>query len=106
MVQRVTLRKKNPYHTKRNHIRQVKTPGGKLIVHYQKKIAKGQTCKDTGVRLSGIPCLRPRDFARINKRQRSVSRAYGGMLSHGAVKDRILRAFLTEEFKASKKGTK
>jgi large subunit ribosomal protein L34e len=43
------------------------------------------------------------EYSRINKRQRSVSRAYGGCLSHGAVKDRVLRAFLTEEFKTTKK---
>jgi large subunit ribosomal protein L34e len=32
-----------------------------------------------------------------------VSRAYGGCLSHKVVKDRIVRAFLTEEVKVIKK---
>jgi large subunit ribosomal protein L34e len=103
MVKRVTLRRRNPYHTARNKIRQVKTPGARLVVHYVDKLAKGVRCRETGVRLSGIPVLRPREYAQLNKRQRSVSRAYGGCLSHKVVKDRIVRAFLTEEVKVIKK---
>lgn len=39
MAQRVTLRKRQPYNTKSNRRRVVKTPGGKLVVHHLKKLA-------------------------------------------------------------------
>ena len=37
--------------------------------------------------------------ARLSKRQKTVERAYGGVLSHKAVREKIVRAFLIEEQK-------
>ena len=54
-------------------------------------------------RLSGIPRLRPRKYSRLAKTDVSISRPYGGVLDHSAVRDRIVRAFLTEEIKVIKK---
>ncbi|CAK9785833.1 unnamed protein product [Cutaneotrichosporon oleaginosum] len=93
MAQRVTLRKRTPYNTTSNRRRVVKTPGGKLVVHHIKKL----TCGDCGNALAGIPVLRPRQYATLSKRQKSVSRAYGGSVCAGCVKQRITRAFLIEE---------
>ena len=39
----------------------------------------------------------------ISKRQKTVSRAYGGTLCGSAVRERIVRAFLIEEQKIVKK---
>ena len=39
----------------------------------------------------------------ISKRQKTVSRAYGGTLCGNAVRERIIRAFLIEEQKIVKK---
>jgi large subunit ribosomal protein L34e len=39
----------------------------------------------------------------LKKRERTVSRAYGGSCCAGCVKQRIVRAFLLEEQKAVKK---
>lgn len=103
MVKRVTLRKRCSYNTKSNKIRQVRTPGSRLVVHYTTKIAAGPQCKETKKRLSGIPRLRPRKYSRLAKTDVSISRPYGGVLSHSAVRDRIVRAFLTEEIKVIKK---
>ena len=36
---------------------------------------------------------------RMSKRQKTVYRAYGGVLSHKAVREKIVRAFLIEEQK-------
>ena len=36
---------------------------------------------------------------RLSKRQKTVERAYGGVLSHKAVREKIVRAFLIEEQK-------
>lgn len=77
--------------------------GGKLVASYVKKPAKGPRCGDTGVKLNGIPALRPKQYKGVAKRVKSVSRTYGGSLSAAAVKARIVRAFLIEEQKIVKK---
>merc|ERR1719355_395975 len=101
MVQqtRVTYRRRHCYNTKSNKIKVVKTPGGKLTVHYRTKSAKGPRC---GVVLPGIAPLRPKEYSRIPKCQKSVSRAYGGSRCGGCVRQRILRAFLVEEQREAK----
>ena len=100
---RINYRRRSAYRTKSNKIRPVKTPGGKLVAHVVKKKANGPRCGDTGVRLPGIKALRPHEYRGVPKRMRTVSRAYGGALCGGAVKARIIRAFLIEEQKIVKK---
>ena len=72
-------------------------------MQYITKVAKGPTCYVTRKALQGIPRARPHQYSKMKKSQRTVSRAYGGVLSAGAVKDRIVRAFLAEEQKEVKK---
>ncbi|KIZ06472.1 60S ribosomal protein L34 [Monoraphidium neglectum] len=103
MVQRLTYRRRHCYNSASNRTRVVKTPGGKLVVQYQKKPTKHPKCAATGVRLHGLPQRRPATLARLSKRQKSVNRIYGGALSHAVVKERIVRAFLIEEQKIVKK---
>ncbi|CAG8450537.1 5303_t:CDS:2 [Acaulospora morrowiae] len=103
MAQRLTYRRRLSYNTKSNRVKVIKTPGGKLTWLYEKKPAKGPRCGDCGTRLAGIPALRPRQYARISKRQKSVQRAYGGSRCAKCVRDRIVRAFLIEEEKIAKK---
>ncbi|KAG9078409.1 60S ribosomal protein L34 [Ceratobasidium sp. UAMH 11750] len=103
MAQRVTIRKRTPYNTKSNRRRVVKTPGGKLVYHHIKKLATSPKCGDCGIALPGVPALRPRKYATISKRQKTVRRAYGGSRCGDCVKQRILRAFLIEEAKIVKK---
>ena len=50
-----------------------------------------------------IPVLRPLKYMAISKRQKTVSRAYGGTLCAACVRQRIVRAFLVEERKIVKK---
>eukprot|EP00008_Paramoeba_atlantica_P009990 CAMPEP_0201481812 /NCGR_PEP_ID=MMETSP0151_2-20130828/6078_1 /ASSEMBLY_ACC=CAM_ASM_000257 /TAXON_ID=200890 /ORGANISM="Paramoeba atlantica, Strain 621/1 / CCAP 1560/9" /LENGTH=71 /DNA_ID=CAMNT_0047864185 /DNA_START=62 /DNA_END=274 /DNA_ORIENTATION=+ len=71
MVQRVTYRRRHAYATKSNRTRVVKTPGGKLTVHYRKKNGAGVKCGGCGRVLAGIPHLRPKEYSRISKRQKS-----------------------------------
>ncbi|KAJ2340372.1 60S ribosomal protein L34B [Coemansia erecta] len=103
MVQRVTYRRRLSYNTKSNRVRISKTPGGNLRYLHVKKPAKGPRCGDCGLALSGIPALRPREYSRLNKSQKSVSRAYGGSRCSTCVRTRIVRAFLIEEQKIVKK---
>lgn len=63
-----------------------------------------RVCGDTQVPLNGISRLRNPKFAALSKRSRTVSRPYGGSLTHEAVKHRILRAFFNEEMKIIKQG--
>lgn len=107
MVQRVTYRRRLSYNTASNKVRKVRTPGSKVVVQYVQKRAHGprapyDSC-DCGKRINGIAQLRPFHYKRLSKRQKTVSRAYGGVLCAGCVKSRIIRAFLLEEVKAIKK---
>ncbi|KAL3812713.1 hypothetical protein ACJIZ3_013981 [Penstemon smallii] len=55
-----------------------------------------------------IPHLRPTEYkrSRLSRNRRTVNRPYGGVLSGGAVRERIIRAFLVEEQKIVKKVVK
>mmetsp|Transcript_87048 Transcript_87048/g.120774 ORF Transcript_87048/g.120774 Transcript_87048/m.120774 type:complete len:118 (-) Transcript_87048:40-393(-) len=102
MAQRVTYRRRHSYNTKSNKVQVVKTPGGKLVVHYRKKAASGPSCGDCGVSIQGVPHLRPREYKQLSKRQKTVSRSYGGSRCASCVKQRVVRAFLIEEQKVVK----
>ncbi|KAI3985889.1 hypothetical protein MKX01_026675 [Papaver californicum] len=105
MVQRLTYRSRHSYATKSNQNRVVKLPGGKNILQRTQKKAKGPVCPVTGKRIQGIPHLRPAEYkrSRLSRNRRIVNRAYGGVLSGSAVRERIIRAFLVEEQKIVKK---
>eukprot|EP00457_Paulinella_chromatophora_P018965 gb/GEZN01020458.1/.p1 GENE.gb/GEZN01020458.1/~~gb/GEZN01020458.1/.p1 ORF type:complete len:127 (-),score=20.64 gb/GEZN01020458.1/:202-582(-) len=102
MVQRLTYRRRHAYNTGSNKVKKVKTPGGKLNLQYLVKKVKGASCGDCGTRLPGLPAERPFSLRTLKKRQRTVSRAYGGSRCGGCVKTRIIRAFLIEEQKIVK----
>ena len=72
-------------------IPQVKTPGGSLVLHYMGKKGSGPKCGDCKGKLSGIPALRPSEYKRVSKRQKNVSRAYGGSRCAACVRQRIAR---------------
>uniref|UniRef100_A0A7S0WNQ4 60S ribosomal protein L34 n=1 Tax=Pyramimonas obovata TaxID=1411642 RepID=A0A7S0WNQ4_9CHLO len=105
MVQRLTYRRRHSYATKSNKTRVLKTPGGKLAIQYTDKRAAGPKCGEPscGLRLPGIPRLRPRAYHGLSKGTKNVQRAYGGVLCSGCVRTRIVRAFLVEEQKIVKK---
>lgn len=52
-----------------------------------------------------LPARRPAELSsrRLSRRHKSVSRVYGGQLSHAVVRERIVRAFLIEEQKIVKR---
>uniref|UniRef100_V5E5D0 60s ribosomal protein L34 n=2 Tax=Kalmanozyma brasiliensis (strain GHG001) TaxID=1365824 RepID=V5E5D0_KALBG len=102
MAERVTLRKRNPYNTKSARRQVVKTPGGHLRYLHVQKRGTVPKCGDCHSDLSGIKAHRPREFGTISKRQKTVSRAYGGSRCSSCVRTRIIRAFLVEEAKIVK----
>ncbi len=101
---RVTYRRRKSYNTKSNKIRKHRTPGGRLTIKYLRKNAKGvQTGVNTRSKLSGLKSLRNPQYKKLTHTDRSISRAYGGVLTPRELKDRIKRAFLIEEVKIVKK---
>ncbi|GMH33196.1 hypothetical protein BSKO_01030 [Bryopsis sp. KO-2023] len=105
MTERVTYRRRHPYKTKSNRTRLVRTPGGRLVVQYVKKKVNNPRCRISGLKLQGLKAYRPAALSckRLSKRHKTVSRKYGGCLSHGVVRERIVRAFLLEEQKIVRK---
>mmetsp|Transcript_134111 Transcript_134111/g.199497 ORF Transcript_134111/g.199497 Transcript_134111/m.199497 type:complete len:142 (-) Transcript_134111:2-427(-) len=99
---RVTYRRRHSYNTKSNGTKLVKTPGGRLVVHYRKKHANGVKCGDCPVILHGVAHARPADFRKLPAFKRSVTRSYGGNLCADCVRTRVLRAFIVEEQKIVK----
>merc|ERR1711955_167322 len=91
MVQRITYRRRLSYNTKSNKRKVVRTPGGKLVFQYLKKRPSVPKCPMTGLKLKGV--------TPATNQQKTVFRAYGGVLSHKAVREKIVRAFLIEEQK-------
>jgi len=100
---RLTYRRRHSYNTASNRVRRVKTPGGKIVFQYLKKKARGPRCGDCGGPIAGIPHLRPREYSKLSKRQKTVTRAYGGSRCAKCVRERIVRAFLIEEQKIVKR---
>eukprot|EP01063_Lacrimia_lanifica_P035969 TRINITY_DN69_c0_g2_i4.p2 TRINITY_DN69_c0_g2~~TRINITY_DN69_c0_g2_i4.p2 ORF type:complete len:112 (+),score=52.65 TRINITY_DN69_c0_g2_i4:57-392(+) len=105
MVQRLHLSKHSKFGTKSNKFVIKHVPGGKLICQsIKKKVTGPRTPKYLGgVRLQGVKAFRPVDAKAAPKRRKTVSRAYGGVLTHAQVRDRVTRAFLIEEQKIVKK---
>merc|ERR1719222_1867230 len=92
---RIQYRRNSAYRTRSNNFRPVKTPGGRLVLHLIKKHTRGTA-------MQGVKVARPHYFKRMTSSRRTVSRAYGGILTGTEVKERIMRAFLIEEFKRFK----
>merc|ERR1712194_751713 len=100
---RFTRKGRHPYATRSHLTRPIRTPGGKLVAQKIVKKSKGAICSDCKLPLPGIKHLKSTDYKNLKKRERTVSRCYGGSACGGCVRMRIVRAFLLEEQKAVKK---
>jgi len=105
MGARVNYRRNKSWNTRSNKIRQVRTPGGRLVAQYVQKRCKGpgNGMVTSSMRLGGLRRMRPTNYRREPKHTRRISRAYGGVYTHVELKNRIIRTFLTEEVKNVKK---
>jgi large subunit ribosomal protein L34e len=102
---RVTFTRKKSFRTRSNKVKLVRTPGNKLVYHYLHKRVKGATNPKFlgGAALPGIKQMRAPEKMKAKHNEKTVSRAYGGVLSHDLVRERIVRAFLIEEQKIVKR---
>lgn len=112
---RVTLSRRHAYRTLSNRVKTIKTPGGRFTSQLIKKSRKGVMCGDCGIALPGvsavhsakpltlrlvlsISCLIMRHsqikhmdsagFKNCKKREKTVSRAYGGSRCGTCVRQR------------------
>mmetsp|Transcript_48939 Transcript_48939/g.72753 ORF Transcript_48939/g.72753 Transcript_48939/m.72753 type:complete len:119 (-) Transcript_48939:67-423(-) len=102
---RVQYRRRHCYRTKSNKVKVTKTPGGRLVAHYHAKKAGSAVCGEPHCRakLAGIKAARPKAARRLKGRERTVSRAYGGVLCMNCTRQKVIRAFLIEEQQIVKK---
>jgi len=103
MVERLVYRRRHSYNTKSNRRRIVRTPGGRLVYQYLKKPKSVPKCGQCKTKLRGITPARSIEKSRMSLRLKTVNRAYGGVLCHKCVKEKIVRAFLIEEQKIVRK---
>ena len=74
-----------------------------MAQHIKKRAAVPKSYLNKLDRLGGIHRLRPSTNKRVSQTSRKVNRAYGGYITANDLKDRIIRAFITEEIKEVKK---
>jgi large subunit ribosomal protein L34e len=94
---------RHAYNTKSHSATGVRTPGGALKAKRRYKTSKGPKCSDCPLMIQGVKHIKSTKYVGLKKRERTVSRAYGGSCCAPCVKQRIMRAFLLEEQKAVKK---
>ena len=102
---RVSYRRRTHYATRSNRVKLIRTPGNKLVAQKRQKTSQGPHCPWVlgHKRLAGTTALRHTAARNSSSRCKTVSRPYGGVLSHDQVRDRIVRAFLIEEQRMVKK---
>ncbi len=74
----------------------VKTISG-TVTHYRQRNRSIAKCAVTKKPLRGIPRLTNKRFGKLNKSQKTISRAYGGYMSHSALKTKILNEIVFTE---------
>jgi ribosomal protein L34E len=75
---------------------QVRTTKG-TVTHYRQRNRSVTKCAVTKKPLRGIPRMTNRKFKNLNKTQKTVSRPYGGFMSHTALKEKILKEIVLTE---------
>lgn len=75
---------------------QVRTPSG-TVTHYRQRNRQTPKCAVTKKPLRGIPRLTNTKFRNLSKSKKTVSRPYGGYMSHAALKEKILNDMVFEK---------
>ncbi len=58
----------------------VRTPGGRVVVHYRPKKTGPARCAICGKPLNGVPRLRPYQLRKLAKTEKRPERPYGGYI--------------------------
>lgn len=77
--------------TKSRSLRRVKVRVTKgTVTHYSQRNRSPSLCAVTKKPLQGLPRLTNKRFGKLNKSQKTVSRPFGGYMSHTALKQKIM----------------
>jgi large subunit ribosomal protein L34e len=57
-----------------------RTPGGDVVIHFEKRKPKPARCARCGRPLGGVPRLRPSELRKLPKTAKRPERPYGGVL--------------------------
>ena len=68
----------------------VKTPGGRVVIHYRERKPKKAHCAECGAVLSGMPRARPSKLAKLPKTMRRPERRFGGVLCSSCSRRRLI----------------
>ena len=69
----------------------VRTPGGRLVIHYEKRRSNPMRCGLCGAEIHGCRVWRPSELARLPKTKKRPERPYGGHLCHSCLEKLLLR---------------
>ena len=88
-----------PYRTRTFRKVKVKTPSGKVVIHYKKRKPKPAHCGKCKKRLHGVPRDLPYKIRRLPKTQRRPDRKYGGVLCPSCLKLLFKEQYLKKQSK-------
>ncbi len=71
----------------------VRTPGNRLVTHFEKRNPSISKCGSCGQELKGIPRERPAKFRNLPYSQKTVARPYGGNLCSKCSREKIIEKF-------------
>jgi len=63
-----------------HRMKYVKVPGGRTVIHFEKKKPSKAVCADCGDALKGVPRERPYKMMNMAKTKKRPERPYGGKL--------------------------
>jgi len=58
----------------------VRTPSGRVVVHYEKRRPGAAKCSVCGRPLNGVPSLRPSGMSKLAKTEKRPERMHGGVV--------------------------
>ena len=73
----------------------VKTPGGRTVIHYKRRIPQKAHCATCGAILPGVASKNPTEQRKLAKTERRPERPYGGMLCSSCMRAKIKSKFRT-----------
>ncbi|MAG38750.1 50S ribosomal protein L34e [Candidatus Woesearchaeota archaeon] len=68
-----------------------RTPGGKNVIHYEKRKPKSPKCSVCGKQLIGIPRLSDKKLQKTAKSKKRPERPYGGRLCGSCLKVKLIK---------------
>lgn len=69
--------------------KKIRTPGGRLVTHYDKRIHAKKKCANCKKELHGIPRALPYKYRSMPKSKKTIQRLYGGYLCSNCSREKI-----------------